>query len=866
MGGYIVSVVQLVERGTPEDRAPRAVFRNASVPSNQTWFKQGFSCGDAIDADGNLGLPFRCGRECSFHWPSEKPLDAVPKGTPDIALVQPREWESEGWLRAASRRGLPGGTTAAQGSLQAADFPLHPEVPAKCAVAALWPQDPRLLVMEQRRPLVRAQDSSMVHTAAASQPDVMDEAKALDDLLSETLSNDPEELRVVYQRILNFPPVADLLGDPSLDRLRTTLVSATDADVAKVMKLWSGVACANSTLVDFSEVLTLCTGSNTAPYFLGCGQGTLVTLWYLVKYFSKDSVKLSTSYSVIFDAYVHNKTYVSTVEGEEDQPKRSALRLLQRSVNKLDTELAITQATMLLLGYKADDSSETFVRVSPWTAAVYAEEILRDQAMRYDASLSERSMQDVRSSQLDVGDGSTNEDHRSIAAEAEDDSSSEDDDGFISQDGSEAEAEAAMTAREVATEAKRKAKAKAARGGFVEATGDYAFANDRYWAQLAICDPCEGADEESEEDVLMTDVVRPANRFVDDYASASDGESEDDVLIPDVAPPDIDPMASQAAVERMDSDPPSGNATSFSVDSSDPLQQLLARRQARLLADEETRKRVGDAMAIRMATGVRVNPSLVHAFGSNIDNAGPNSLPHCQSNASVAAESMHSTSVNQGLRADSVAQADYDMAGMNGAAVRNRAMVDIQARALSLVSGLSDESTRSTAPSAFAAQADELETIANRYMHCQDVLSDVLRKRAEALRRCGDVTGPEGRQSTNEADAVGLFWREFYLDGRFTVSHALLGETFGASIVATQHVPLSNPSKGRLLPLGGVVVSSSMFAADPDSRVELPKHEVIRALSFKPKPVLPIVSSQHLRMCFWLSYFCFSLRRSAHPM
>ena len=38
---------------------------------------------------------------------------------------------------------------------------------------------------------------------------------------------------------------------------------------------------------DYNEILTPYTGSNTAPYHLGCGQGATGALFYLVKYLTK---------------------------------------------------------------------------------------------------------------------------------------------------------------------------------------------------------------------------------------------------------------------------------------------------------------------------------------------------------------------------------------------------------------------------------------------------------------------------------------------------------------------------------------------------------------------------------------------------
>ena len=156
----------------------------------------------------------------------------------------------------------------------------------------------------------------------------------------------------------------------------------------------------------------------------------------------------------------------------------------------------------------------------------------------------------------------------------------------------------------------------------------------------------------------------------------------------------------QAAAERLDNDPPSRSESSASIDSSDSLQQLLAYTRAlkRRDEDEYTRKRVHEAMCLasmhcewinveqtRLEGTVETHVGEVHSFLSAMgtdfcelfvphrkytfwrSSYGSRALlctceRHVESNESVEAHSMHSTSVRQGIRADSVAQADYDMA------------------------------------------------------------------------------------------------------------------------------------------------------------------------------------------------------------
>ena len=61
---------------------------------------------------------------------------------------------------------------------------------------------------------------------------------------------------------------------------------------------WRALGCANSSQVEWNEVLTPCTASNTAPYLLGAGHSAAAALFYLVKYFTKDLVKINPALSV----------------------------------------------------------------------------------------------------------------------------------------------------------------------------------------------------------------------------------------------------------------------------------------------------------------------------------------------------------------------------------------------------------------------------------------------------------------------------------------------------------------------------------------------------------------------------------------
>jgi thymidylate kinase len=620
---HACTVVQLVEHGGEDDRAPLAQFPGRLLPATQRWFDP--PChnhqGSGLPShDGEAGLPPHCGgKDCSFHWPSQAPLEPVPRGGADIALVQPREWPHEGWLRAAGMRGQPGAEVEV-GSPQAgapSNFSPQPDVPSFSEVATLWPQDPRLLAMEQRRPPVTAQSSAAVRAAAAQQPGLADEAAELDDLLAEEPPDDPHTARALFARVLAFPPVASLLAHRSLERLCAELETATDADVAKVLKLWCDVGCANSNLVDFSEVLTTCTGSNTAPYFLGCGQGTLVSLWYLVKYFSKDSVKLSTSLSVVVQAHMHNEKYKGGgLEDASDQERalRKATRLLQRSVNKLDMELSITQAAMLLLGHQADGSSETFVQVHPWGVVQYADELLAHAAgtgtgVGCSVPVCAADLAAGRSRAAEQG----SECDEADVADSDADSNG-DLEGFVTGDSEEDDEQDSDR-----------------QGGDADYDEESVDHDDWYMRVLSEYDPRAGADDEDEDDVDMDDASVVSNEFVDAAAC----ESGDEFGTPSPVPPSMPPPSPPS------SPPPSEEGPGVEMNAPPP--------------------------SSRSPLPPRPPPQTwTHATYA----------VHVVPNVQVDAEAAHATSTNLGLAADAVAQADYDMASVVGSERMVAAFVD----------------------------------------------------------------------------------------------------------------------------------------------------------------------------------------------
>ena len=185
---------------------------------------------------------------------------------------------------------------------------------------------------------------------------------------------------------------------------------------------------------------------------------------------------------------------------------RKATRLLQRSVNKLDMELSITQAAMLLLGHQADGSSETFVQVHPWGVVQYADELLAHAAGDGAGTGVGCS---VPACAADLAAG------RSRAAEA----GSECDEGDVAD--SDADSNGDLAGFVTGDSEEDDEQDSDSQGGDADHDEGSSDRDDPYMRMLPEYDPCAGADEEDEDDVDMDDASVVSNEFLDAAACES---------------------------------------------------------------------------------------------------------------------------------------------------------------------------------------------------------------------------------------------------------------------------------------------------------------------------------------------------------
>lgn len=132
---------------------------------------------------------------------------------------------------------------------------------------------------------------------------------------------------------------------------------------------------ADGRVVTFNKTLTAALGCNTALYQLGSAQQANATLFYLLKYVTKDSTALTLSLSALHEAKRHIVQYPS-VAADSGQPTRTAQHLLNRLLNNISgkSEVSAEMASAALLGMPSTfESHDTnFCFIWPAIAAVKA--------------------------------------------------------------------------------------------------------------------------------------------------------------------------------------------------------------------------------------------------------------------------------------------------------------------------------------------------------------------------------------------------------------------------------------------------------------------------------------------------------------
>jgi hypothetical protein len=268
----------------------------------------------------------------------------------------------------------------------------------------MLPRDERILTFELQRPDVLAATSRAILTASDANKLLAAELDAL--IATIDLADDAAVLDTV-RRVFAFGPVESFLNaDIRLGPLKAKVTAGFTTEEARTLcATWREMRCANSKLVDWCAVLTECTGSNTAPYFLGAGEGAMGAMYYIGNYMTKEAGKLSTALVVMSDAQKHLDAYGSKA-ANAGTPERDARFLMQRALIKSDTELALTQASGLLQGIGSYSTTESFLYVDNWRVVDYAKELIIDNAAAHIDDDAEEAGADLSGEQLGGGGSS----------------------------------------------------------------------------------------------------------------------------------------------------------------------------------------------------------------------------------------------------------------------------------------------------------------------------------------------------------------------------------------------------------------------------------------------------------------------------
>jgi hypothetical protein len=245
--------------------------------------------------------------------------------------------------------------------------------PALEAPWPLRPKDARALAFELERPNVTpanefVQLAAQLMDAVGLPPEVTDDADAFREAMERL--EDADAVRFVQEAFAEASPTGALLlskGVPVelLLKLRRLTPGRARAALAALSLI---PRCRNGGVVAYNVVCTAALNCNTAMYFLGCSEQARAALFYLVKYMTKDSVKVSASMAVLLDAKQHLDKYPSTAE-DSGCPDRTVKHFVTRVLNKLSgaQEVADTQAALRIVGGNAWFCSHTFRNFSAWS-------------------------------------------------------------------------------------------------------------------------------------------------------------------------------------------------------------------------------------------------------------------------------------------------------------------------------------------------------------------------------------------------------------------------------------------------------------------------------------------------------------------
>ena len=224
---------------------------------------------------GDEGRPHTCKRGCKLHWWGEEGKeDLLPlwllKPRPPATVCEPcgdTEMPDADANTPPPALPLTAEREQAAPSASSSNDAVYTSaaIPASAAHTPLLARDDRALVFELPRPKVVCPIAE------------------LDKELQSCDTSDGEACLELAKKVQKSEPVEKLLGSERLAQTAARLKRMSPVEAAQLIEMCKALGCANANLVEWSDVLTACTGSNAAPYFLGAGHGAAGALFYLIK-------------------------------------------------------------------------------------------------------------------------------------------------------------------------------------------------------------------------------------------------------------------------------------------------------------------------------------------------------------------------------------------------------------------------------------------------------------------------------------------------------------------------------------------------------------------------------------------------------
>jgi hypothetical protein len=119
----------------------------------------------------------------------------------------------------------------------------------------------------------------------------------------------------------------------------------------------------NGYVTETNEALSNATGSSTNTIMLGNAQQSKASLFYVVKYISKNKVKIQQALLALEKAQQHIEKFPSHApDADTDTTKRTVQHLFSRTLNQLysHVEVSDTQVALFLLGMGTEVTSDCF--------------------------------------------------------------------------------------------------------------------------------------------------------------------------------------------------------------------------------------------------------------------------------------------------------------------------------------------------------------------------------------------------------------------------------------------------------------------------------------------------------------------------